>query len=120
MTINEPVGLTNPVKLIIKVIDFGRRHKQPVTSSAFAYGDLASSRLDLGKERYGGPFTTEVEDVKTFWTYFLNVIDIIRSIYIFLNSYWPCLYNMYLILSHYRCCVSHKKVHETLDYILVK
>ena len=84
MTINVPVGLTNPVEMIIKVIDFGRRYKQPVTSSAFTYGNLPPSRLDLGKERYGGLFTTEeVEDVKTFWTHFLNVIDNIRSIYIF-------------------------------------
>ena len=70
--------------MIIKVIDFGRRYKQPVTNSAFTYGDLPPSRLDLGKERYGGPFTTEkVEDIKTFWMHFLNVINIIRSIYIF-------------------------------------
>ena len=36
--------------------------------SAFTYcEDELPSRLDLGKHKYGGPFTTEqVEDVKTF------------------------------------------------------
>ena len=82
----EPVGHTNPVKLIIKVIDFGRRHKQPVRRSAFTYGDLPPSRLDLGKERYGGPFTTEeVEDVKTFGRIFLMLLTLF-GLFIFLGT----------------------------------
>ena len=63
----EPVGHTNPVKQIVKVLTFIRKHKQPVRPSAFTYGELPPSRLDLAKERYGGPFTTvQVEDVKSF------------------------------------------------------
>ena len=63
----EPVGHTNPVKQIVKVLTFIRIHKQPVRRSAFTYGELPPSRLDLAKERYGGPFTTvQVEDVKSF------------------------------------------------------
>ena len=63
----EPVGHTNPVKQIVKVLTFIRKHKQPVRRSAFTYGELPPSRLDLAKERYGGPFTTvQVEDVKSF------------------------------------------------------
>ena len=63
----EPVGHTNPVKQIIKVMMFIRKHKQPVRRSAFTYGEPPPSRLDLAKERYGGPFTTvQVEDVKSF------------------------------------------------------
>ena len=63
----EPVGHTNPVKQIIKVITFIGKHKQPVRRSAFTYGEPPPSRLDLAKERYGGPFTTvQVEDVKSF------------------------------------------------------
>ena len=43
------------------------KHKQPTRRSAFTYGESPPSRLDLGKQRYGGPFTTEqVENVRTF------------------------------------------------------
>ena len=82
----EPVGHTNPVKLIFKVIDFARRHKQPVRRSAFTYGDLPPSRLDFGKERYGGPFTTEeVEDVKSFGRIFLMLLTLF-GLFIFLGT----------------------------------
>ena len=64
----EPTGYKNPIKLIAKVTNYARKHKQPMKRSAFTYGEMISSRLDLGKERFGGPFTTEqVEDVKSFW-----------------------------------------------------
>ena len=51
-----------------KVVSFAREHRNPVQRSAFTYcEDELPSRLDLGKEKYGGPFTTEqVEDVKAF------------------------------------------------------
>lgn len=64
----EPTSRTNPLTLINKVMNYASQHTQPVKPSAFTYGDEASpSRLDLGKERFGGPFTTEqVEDVKSF------------------------------------------------------
>ena len=64
----ENVPLTNnPVKLIIKVLQYVRKHKYPENRSALTYWEEeAPSRLDLGKEKYGGPFTDEeVEDVKT-------------------------------------------------------
>ena len=49
-------------------------HKQLVRRSAFTYGELPPSRLDLCKERYGGPFTTvQVEDVKSFF-YILSIV----------------------------------------------
>ena len=64
----EPLSHINPLKLIFRVVNFAIKHKQPVRRSAFTYGEGPPSRLDLGKERYGGPFTTEqVEDVKSFW-----------------------------------------------------
>ena len=61
-------GSRNPYKLVYKVISFAREHKNPVRRSAFTYcEDELPSRLDLGKEKYGGPFTSEqVEDVKAF------------------------------------------------------
>ena len=64
----EPAQHNNPVKLIWRVMRYAWKHKQPVRRSAFTYGEPPPSRLDLGKERYGGPFTTEqVENVKSFW-----------------------------------------------------
>ena len=64
----EPGGL-NPYKLVYRVTKFARQHKVPVQRSAFTYcEDELPSGLDLGKEKYGGCFTTEqVEDVKSFY-----------------------------------------------------
>ena len=64
----EPGGL-NPYKLVYRVTKFARQHKIPVQRSAFTYcEDELPSGLDLGKEKYGGFFTTEqVEDVKAFY-----------------------------------------------------
>ena len=61
-------GNTNPYKLVYKVIKFAKDHINPIHRSAFTYcEDELPSRLDLGKEKYGGPFTTEeVENVKAF------------------------------------------------------
>ena len=58
----------NPYKVVIRVLNFARKHKYPLRRSAFTYcDDEEPSRIDFAKERYGGPFTTEqVEDVKTF------------------------------------------------------
>ena len=64
---SEP-GQNNPYKMVVKVLNFARRHKYPLQRSAFTYADDEEpSRIDYAKERYGGPFTTQqVEDVKTF------------------------------------------------------
>ena len=63
--------LTNPVKLIVKVLNYARKNKYPRNRSALTYWEeSAPSRIDLGKDKYGGPFTEEeVEDVKTFFRY---------------------------------------------------
>jgi hypothetical protein len=65
--IKEPV-VQNPYKLAYKVIKYALKNKHPQRRSAFTYcEDELPSRLDFGKSKYGGPFTTEqVEDVKTF------------------------------------------------------
>ena len=59
----------NPLKLIWQVLSFTARHKYPVRRSALTYWeDEIPSRINLGKDKYGGPFTNEqVEDVKTFF-----------------------------------------------------
>ena len=65
--IQEPIERVNPITHIVKVLRYVRRHTVPVLRSAFTYGEGPPSRLDLAKERYGGPYTTEeVEDVKSF------------------------------------------------------
>ena len=58
----------NPYKMVCKVIQFAIYHKNPIRRSAFTYcEDELPSRMDLAKEKYGGPFSTEeVEDVKVF------------------------------------------------------
>ena len=58
---------SNPIKLIAKVLNYARKNKYPKNRSAFTYcEEQYPSRIDLGKEKYGGPFSDEeVEDVKT-------------------------------------------------------
>ena len=55
------------LKTIYHVLKFAAKHKAPLNRSALTYWEEdVPSRMDLGKSRYGGPFTTEqVEDVKT-------------------------------------------------------
>ena len=55
------------LKTIYGVLKFAAKHKAPLNRSAFTYWEEdIPSRMDLGKSKYGGPFTTEqVEDVKT-------------------------------------------------------
>ena len=55
------------LKTVYKVIKFAAKYKAPLNRSALTYWEEdIPSRMDLGKSRYGGPFTTEqVEDVKT-------------------------------------------------------
>ena len=64
----EP-GANNPYRLVYRVTKFAYQHKTPVRRSAFTYcEDEIPSGLDLGKEKYGGCFTSEqVEDVKVFY-----------------------------------------------------
>ena len=66
--IKEPVT-QNPFKLVYKVVRYAIKTKHPRQRSAFTYWeDDPPSRMDFGKIKYGGPFTTEqVEDVKIFF-----------------------------------------------------
>ena len=76
--------IKNPIKLIVRVLCYARKHKYPENRSALTYWEEeAPSRLDLGKEKYGGPFTEEeVEDVKTFFRIvFLLIISVCAYAY---------------------------------------
>ena len=65
---NETAGIINPFKNICKVLKYSWKHKVPERRSAFTYWEEdIPRRIDLGKNKYGGPFTNEeVEDTKTF------------------------------------------------------
>ncbi|KAL5505147.1 hypothetical protein EMCRGX_G006533 [Ephydatia muelleri] len=66
--IREPPS-RSPYTSVFKVLQFAKNHKTPLHRSALTYWeDGPPSRLDMGKDKYGGPFTNEqVEDVKTFF-----------------------------------------------------
>lgn len=73
--VTEPPTRADPIKQIWLVMKYAWRHRVPECRSAFTYGEPHPSRLDLGKGRFGGPFTTEeVEDVKTFWQIFIVLL----------------------------------------------
>ena len=65
----------NPYLLIWRVVKFAAQHNKPIRRSAFTYCESDyPSRLDFGKKRYGGPFTTEqVENFKTL----LNMLKVL-------------------------------------------
>ena len=69
---------SSPFKLIVNVIKFTWKHKYPVNRSAFTYWENdIPSRINLGKHKYGGPFTNEqVEDVKTLLQLLLLIISL--------------------------------------------
>ena len=62
-------GIGNPYKEVARVVGFARRNKIPIQRSAFTFWeDDIPTGLDLGKDKYGGPFITEqVENVKSFF-----------------------------------------------------
>ena len=70
--------IVNPVKYISEVLNYARKNKYPRNRSALTYWEEDyPSRLDLGKEKYGGPFSEEqVEDVKTV----LRLIPLLISV----------------------------------------
>ena len=59
----------NPFRNVWKVLKYAWNNTYPKRRSAFTYWEEdIPPRIDLGKAKYGGPFTTEeVEDVKTFF-----------------------------------------------------
>ena len=69
----------HPLKLIFNVLKYSWNHKCPENRSAFTYWeDDIPLRIDLGKNKYGGPFTTEeVEDTKTFFRIILLLLTLL-------------------------------------------
>ena len=84
--------IKNPIKLIVRVLCYARKHKYPENRSALTYWEEeAPSRLDLGKNKYGGPFTEEeVEDVKTVFRMLPLFIGFVAIIFTD-DNYWSTL-----------------------------
>ncbi len=116
--IKEP-ATQSPLKLIYKVIKFAVVTKHPRCRSAFTYcEDELPSRIDFGKSKYGGPFTTEqVEDVKTFLRLlpFVSIFGMIASVLILssiLHIYLARQYNRFSGLNLYSELGSRKIIAE--------
>ena len=61
-------GLVSVHIKYLQVLQYSWKHKVPERRSAFTYWEeYILRRINLGKNKYGGPFTNEeVEDTKTF------------------------------------------------------
>ena len=73
------LGKANPFKLICGVTKSSWTHKYPVNRSALTNreNDIPSC-IDLGKHKYGGPFTNEqVENVKTLFQLLLLITPLL-------------------------------------------
>ena len=89
----------NPYKIVYNVLKYALYHKSPENRSAFTYWEnKIPSRVDLGKSKYGGPFSEEdVENVKTFWRIvavllstfglFIPYYHVITSVTIYINTF---------------------------------
>lgn len=67
MVTERPKVSISPMTLIFRVLKYAKTHRYPANRSAFTYWeDNYPSRIDLGKQKYGGPFAEDqVQDVKT-------------------------------------------------------
>ena len=95
----------NPLKTVYRVLKFAKQHKYPVQRSAFTYWEEEiPSRIDLGKTKYGGPFTTEeVEDVKTLF----RILVVLMSVLSFLMVTFGII--LLFPVSHVTACATEIK-----------
>ena len=95
--IKEP-PTQDPFKLVLRVIRYAIKTKHPRQRSAFTFHEEElPSRFDFGKQKYGGPFTTEqVEDVKTF----LRIALVIAVGGFAASTLWGLNYPRELVVNH--------------------
>ncbi len=124
------------LKTIYRVLKFAAKHKAPLNRSALTYWEEdVPSRMDLGKLRYGGPFTTEqVEDVKTI----LRLLSLCLTLWllgcslaifhplIYANVYppeWNCYVSNLVALLTYSsnwCCMVWTVLYEFVLYPVIR
>ena len=89
----------NPYGTVYRVLKFAAKHDKPLRRSALTYcDDERPTRIEFAKQKYGGPFTTEmVEDVKTFFKILimLFVISPIFTLQVAVDYMFP-LYGVHL------------------------
>ena len=86
----EHIPIPNPYRIVFKVLKFSLRNNGRQQRSAFTYWGEEPSRMDLAKERYGGPFThEEVENVKTF----LRIVAVLITLFPICISNIPYFFN---------------------------
>ena len=95
----EPVS-QNPLKTVLRVLKYAATHNRPARRSALTYWeDEIPSRMNLGKSKYGGPFTTEqVENVKTFF----RLLAISIAVIVFLYPLNLCISTLDYFYAHFQ------------------
>ena len=112
--------IVNPVKLIAKVLNYARKNKYPRNRSAFTYWEKNyPSRLDLGKEKYGGPFTEEqVENVKVVMRLtplFICIVGLVCAE----EVKWISYYKSDEELSFFECFMLKNALHNLVASLLI-
>ena len=112
--------IVNPVKRISQVLNYARKNKYPRNRSALTYWEEDyPSRLDLGKYKYGGPFSEEqVEDVKTV----LRLIPLLISIVVVNYAGEIIMYNFLLsnkTSQFILCCVNKDLLYFSVAVVLI-
>ena len=112
--------IVNPVKLIVKVLNYARKNKYPRNRSALTYWEENyPSRLELGKAKYGGPFTEEqVENVIVVMRLaplFICIVGLICAEDVKWNSY----YKSDKDLSFFECFMFKNGLHSLVASFLI-
>lgn len=96
---------SNTPQLIYNVLRYATQHKYPEKRSALSYWeDEIPSRINLGKKRYGGPFSNEqVEDVKTFFRLLALFLTMLASLIALYTTSYEIYYNNIFNLNAINC-----------------
>jgi len=111
------------MKLIYQVLRYAAKNKYPSMRSAFTYWeDKPYTRIDLGKRKYGGPFTTEqVEDVKTFFRVLVLLIVAFPGTCLVIGINLLAINKLYLQFKNNHSvvsCLNYNSVTEYIKYCL--
>ena len=112
--------IVNPINLIFEVLNYARKNRYPTNRSALTYWEENHpSRLDLGKEKYGGPFSEEqVENVKVvirLTPLFICIIGLICAE----DIEWITHYNSDETLSFLTCFLNKNSLYTSVALLLI-